>query len=455
MTKPTNVVPTTFQAACLSLTERCHLLIAGGRGSGKSMLLAFIATEQIARYGKEAKILICRRTINSLQQLMLECAGMFRTAFGEVSINMGANTIFIPSKESLVVFSALAQEDQYYRHQGASYGAILIDEVGALSNLRLVNLLRTCLRTTVEGRRPLMCLAANPLGKAHTFLKRQFIDKAPPWTVFQDSGGLDWVWTMSNHESNPHLPASYAQEIRAGCEGNAVLEEAFLTGTWPEIGGGLMFDYVPDVHAIAAFPRDCDPVWTCGYDYGSASPQAATLIGYTRRFSGVGHMRIPSGSYIIADECCSCLHDNYEVANGMGVGAFAGRLKDMLKRNNAEWASVACDNSRGLHGAHDTVVGVFRENSLNAVPVRQKGRAGQWALLRELMSNTRTGDGRPLFIVANRCPHFVATLPNFERHPLYMEDIADVPFDHHLDSMAYGLVNAHNGHVTVGRLIIG
>lgn len=453
------LTPTKYQQACLSVLPFCNVAAFGGRGSGKTKIIEFATVLEIQKYGRDANILICRRTLNSMQQLMLSITQTLRMAFGEARPNLSNNTIYVPSHEALVTFQPLAGEDHYARAQGSSWGALFIDEASTLPNLRYVNLLRTGLRTTVKDRRPLMIMTANPGGRCGGQIKKHYVDKAAPWEVFEDDGGTPWIWTASSFRDNEHLPESYRKELEAGTSHDPQLREMFLEGKWLDLGGGQMFDLQPDVHYIEAVPPGADCVWHVGYDFGSASPQAATLIGYTRNWSTIGGRSIPSGSYIVADECCSCMGDNLEISNGMSVGAFVSRLKDMMKRNGAEWAPVAVDNSRGLHGAHDTVVNIFRENQIAASPVRQKGRANQWSLIRELMHNTCTGEGRPLFFVPSRCRHITMALPEYERHANYPEDIADgtaaqggTP-GHHLDSFAYGLINSYSGFATSRRTI--
>jgi hypothetical protein len=192
-----SAVPTRFQQAVLRFRGNCNILNAGGRGSGKSFGMMLDLLDHMRQHGPDARPLVLREQWASLQEIQLELLGLCTAAFGNAARNKSEGTISLPTG-GVITFSNVSDENSYARHQGRSYTGLFADEVGNYppQAFRFLRLVRSNLRVP-DGRRVDMHWTANPHGRSHTVLFKEFISKAPPWHPFQDPSGDWWIWTTS------------------------------------------------------------------------------------------------------------------------------------------------------------------------------------------------------------------------------------------------------------------
>lgn len=439
------VAPTPFQEAVLRFRSHCNILNAGGRGSGKSFGMMLDCLDHLGTLRQISRPLVLRESWQGLTELQSQMLELTRAAFGQAKRNKSDGTISLPTG-GVVTFSNVSDEESYAKHQGKSYTALYPDELGNYppQAIAFVNRIRSNLRVP-PGLRPHIHATANPHGRAHSILLREYIGKAPPWTPFPDPSGEQWIWTTSSLEDNPHIDrASYRRQLVAACGSDEALARAWLDGDWSVLGGSMFappFD--PAVHIIETPPR-AEYQHRVGGDWGTASPSTAILLGRLRQ--DVGPMRY--GSIIALDEVDTADPNDLSLGTGAPPQAFAEMIQEMCDRYNAGHPSVVMDDARGL--ADDTVVNLFQQNGLNAHRPHNKNRVGQWNLIRQLLSNAVTGDGPGLFITT-RCPHLLETLPEAPRGTLRAEDL-DPKWrrDHWVDALAYGVCDLWGNRATSG-----
>lgn len=121
----------------------------------------------------------------------------------------------------------------------------------------------------------------------------------------------------------------------------------------------------------------------------------------------------------------------------------------MTTRNGCRHPQVVMDEARGLQS--ETVKQLLREIQINARKPNKKDRVGQWALIRQLLTNATNGDGPGLYFTPS-CPHLLETLPEAPRGTLRAEDL-DPKWnrDHWLDALAYGVRDLNFNRVLSGR----
>jgi hypothetical protein len=297
------------------------------------------------------------------------------------------------------------------------------------------------------GLRPHIHCTANPHGRCHTVLFKEYISKAPPWHPFPDLSGELWIWTTSDLRDNPHIDReSYRRQLVAACGTDTALADAWINGDWSVLGG-VMFDcFDPAVHIIRR-PAYANFRFRCGGDWGTAAPSTCILLGQLR--GDLGPYR--AGSIVALDEVDTADPADLSLGNGAPPQALAEIIKEMAARNNWRSPYVVMDDARGLQS--ETVIQLLRENQIAAQKPWKKDRVGQWALIRSLLSNAVTGDGPGLYFT-DRCPHLLETLPEAPRGTLRPEDIDPKwPRDHWLDALAYGVRDLWGNRVTVGRTI--
>ncbi len=441
------VAPTLFQQAVLKFRGGCNILNAGGRGSGKSFSLMLHVLDHMRELGADARPLVLREQWAGLQELQLELLELCTAAFGGAQRNKAEGTLTLPTG-GVVTFSNVADDNSYARHQGRSYTGLFADEVGNYppQAFRFLQLVRSNLRVPL-GRRVAIHWTANPHGRSHTVLFKEFISKSAPWHPFQDASGDLWIWTTSTLEDNPHIDrAAYRRQLIASTGSDTALADAWIKGDWSVLGG-VMFDvFDPAVHIVRQ-PTYGDMLLRCGGDWGTAAPATCILLGRLR--GDIGPLRF--GSIVALDEIDTADPADLSLGNGAPPQAFAEMIREMCARHASKRPSVVMDDARGLQS--ETVIQILRENGISARKPVKKDRVGQWTLIRSLLSNAVTGDGPGLYFTP-RCQHLLETLPEAPRGTLRPEDIDPKwPRDHWLDALAYGVRDLWGNRATSGRFI--
>jgi len=440
----TTAVPTTFQQAVLRFRSHCNILNAGGRGSGKTFSMLLHLLDHMRDHDVDARPLVLREQWSALQEIQIEMLDLCTAAFGHAQRNKAEGTLTLPTG-GVITFSNVADENSYARHQGRSYTGLFADEVGNYppGAFRFLQRVRSNLRVPY-GRRVDIHFTANPHGRAHTLLFRQYISTSPPWHPFQDEVADWWVWTTSDLSMNPHIDQeAYRRQLIASTGNDKALADAWIKGDWSVLGG-VMFDmFNPAAHIVV--PPQADLRHRVGGDWGTAAPSTAILLGQLRDDAG----RLPAGSVIALAEVDTADPSDLSLGTGAPPQMLAEMIREMCAPFGVRRPRLVIDDARGLQS--ETVIQLMRENGLSAYKPRRKDRVGQWALIRQLLSNAVTGDGPGLYFT-NRCPHLIETLPEAPRGTLRPEDV-DPRWDrdHWLDALAYGLRDMWGNRVRVGR----
>ena len=441
------IKPTKFQQAVLQFRSLCGIINAGGRGSGKSFTLLLDLLGHCRDFDELARPLVMRESAGGLQELMSEAYSLCTSAFGRVMMNKNAGTLEL-STGGIITFACVSDEATYAKLQGRSFTALYADEVGNYSPTGFSFMLKTLSNLRVPpGRRPSIHITANPHGRAHSQVYKNWITKAPPWHPFIDGNGLTWIWTTSTLKDNPHIDQlSYERNLRAACGQDEALADAWINGDWSVLGGVMFSTFDPKIHIIK-YPPYFEAKYRIGGDWGSAAPSVAILLGQLKE--QCGHLKF--GDIIALDETDTADPGCLSSGNGAPPGMFAEMIKEMAARNGCKKTpALVMDDARGLQG--DTVVNIMRENRLSCHRPYKKDRIGTWVLINQLLHNAKTGEGMGLWFT-NRCQNLISTLPCAPRGTLRAEDI-DPKWqeDHWIDSIGYGLQDIIGTKVTSGRV---
>ena len=452
MPKTENIAPTQFQQAVLRFRNHANILNAGGRGSGKSFSLILDLLGHCKDFGSQARPLVTRESHGGLLELQMEILDLARIAFGDAQRNKAENVIYLPTG-GVIAFTNIGDETAYSKHQGKTYTGLYADEVGNYppQAFAFMRRLMSNLRVAV-GKRPAIHFTANPHGKSHTVLFKEFISKAPPWHPFEDAAGDTWVWTTSNLQDNPHIDrAMYERKLRQACGQDHALAEAWIDGDWSVLGGNMFQHFDPAYHVIRPLPYIPKARIVIGGDWGTASPSAAILLAYIKE--PFGHYR--TGDIIALDETDTADPRDLTVGMGYPPQTFAEMIKEMAARNGVNRPQMVMDDARGLQS--ETVVSLMRENGINTRKPTKKDRVGTWALINSMLHAAKTGEGGPGLFITTKCQHLIETLPEAPRGTLRPEDL-DPKWnaDHWLDALGYGVrdlsMNRSSSGYTTGGL---
>lgn len=124
---------------------------------------------------------------------------------------------------------------------------------------------------------PRMIGGTNPVGIGAPWVKRAWIDRAPPfavWRASQKDGGMLRQFIPSLLTDNPNLlqdDPGYLDRL-AGL-GTPALVDAMLKGLWTGVAGGALSDlFDPSLHMVPSFPIPESWSMCRSMDWGSAKP---------------------------------------------------------------------------------------------------------------------------------------------------------------------------------------
>ncbi len=245
------VDPRTVQAAAKpnpgpqSLALVCpvsDLLYGGARGGGKGMYLQLDVlrhAQACEEAGAPARCLLLRRYLTDLDDFIRETKGLF-PKLGWV-FKEAVKEWHSPGG-SVLSLRYLEREEDAERYRGWNLSYLAVDEAGQFKSADAIDMLRATLR--LPGAPELLLrLTANPDGPGHDWLKKRYVDPAPPMTPFYGEDGTQRVFIPARLKDNPTCDTpAYRQQLRASAGGREWLMRAWLDGIWDVQSDGGVFD---------------------------------------------------------------------------------------------------------------------------------------------------------------------------------------------------------------------
>lgn len=440
---------TDFQTAVLRWRRVCYIVNAGGRGSGKSFAMLLCILDHARELGRSARPLVVRESHNGLLELQNELWHLCRTAFGRCDRNKQEHTLTLPSG-AVIYLTNIGDEESYAKWQGKSITALYADEMGNYppQASTFVMKLMSNLRPPI-GHKPEVMFTANPHGRSHSILYKNYIKRAPAWKPFQDDAGNWWLWTQSNLEANPHIDQDqYKKNLITACGHDKKLAEAWIAGDWSVLGGNMFQSFDASVHVVE-LPQRFEGAYRIGGDWGTAAPAVGLLVA---QLFGPLPSPFRHGDVIVFGETDTVADPNdLSTGNGAPPQIYSEQLKEMselagLKRP----PQVVMDDARGLQS--DTVIKLLREEGLFARKPYKKDRVGTWALINSMLYAAKHGQPKPGLWFTADCPHLLETLPEAPRGTIRAEDVDPKwPKDHWIDAMGYGVRDFFVSRLKSGR----
>lgn len=215
-----------------------EIFYGGARGGGKTDGGIGSWLSHAGRYGNAARGIWLRRTYPELLGVLPRMRELFVVGLG-ATYNGGDHTFTFQSGATLRL-GYLDSEIDAEAYQGHSYTWEMFDECGNNKSPIPIDKLKACLRTdrlAPDGSLILLqaILTANPCGRGHEWIKKRYIDPAPPMTPFARADGQLCVYIPSKLIDNPKLlraTPGYADDIRAATLTQPHLGKAWLEGDW-------------------------------------------------------------------------------------------------------------------------------------------------------------------------------------------------------------------------------
>jgi len=455
-----------WQQQAMTVPEQFDLFLGGGRGGGKSHLLAALFLRHCEQYGERARCLVVRRSFPGLQDLEAEFRSYFTTIYGNaLKIDVNKHRFTLPGG-AIIQLDQLERESDFQKYQGKSFSHIAVDEVGQYSSPVLVDRLRSSLRAPV-GVPVRFILLANPGGTGHSWLVRRYAMRSP-WTPYvDDATGFDFVTVSSTYRDNDFIDRErYAKNLMASCATDPELGKAWLNGDWSVLRGAY-FSNVIDERRIRTEPwgfipgRDAPDIpsnakgyratagqlrdkWTVylSHDFGVAAPSVTYLCVKSPGGEGPDGRYYPRGSIILIDEETTTHPDDLNAGLGLTVQDQAARIINMCERWGVSPSGVADDAIFNRTGSDSgSIADEFRKAKVYFSRARKGSRIAGWQTMRRLLANAGQPDVPGLY-VSRSCGIWWQTVPTLPRDPRNPEDVDSTSSDHAADACRYALTNS-------------
>jgi hypothetical protein len=437
------------QTEFLAASEQ-EVLYGGAAGGGKSY--ALLADPMRYFDNKHFSGLLLRRTNDELRELIAKSQELYPLAFQKARWSKQEKQWTFPSGARLWM-TYLEQDKDVLRYQGQSFTWIAFDELTQYPTPYAWDYLRSRLRDG-SGTLPLIQRATtNPGGPGHHWVKKMFIDPAPPKTPFwamDDEGRVlkqpdkyppshpkagqknpkagqplfQRKFIPASLYDNPYLTAddSYESNLLGMTDSQ---RKKLLEGNWDVVEGAAFPDFNQIDHVIEPFniPNSWRKFRAADYGYRSHSAVLWFAI-------------YPSTGKLI-------IYDELYVS-----GKTARDLAELIKQKEAQNGSVtygvldsSCWQQRGHNGPS-----IAEEMISQGVRWRQsdRGKGSRSAGFNRLHELLKVDEFtlEPGLQIFSNCRHTISQIPSLPSHPDQIDDIDDkFPHDHIYDALRYGIMS--------------
>lgn len=269
-----------------------EILFGGARGPGKTDSLLMSYLQCVGKgYGSDWKGIIFRQTYKQLEEIVAKTRRFFPSIIPGAIFRSGAMEWLFPQGETLKLRHAKRPADME-NYQGHEYPFVGFDELCNLASEEVYDKSRALCRSSNPHVPKIIRCTANPLGPGHLWVKRYFIDPAPPLAPIISSNGRKRVFIPATIYDNKHLrdaDPDYVARLEAISDDS--LRRAWLEGDWNVVAGSFFGDVWSAANVLRPF--SIPPAWHCfrAFDWGSARPFA---VGWWAIADGT---QAPDGNY--------------------------------------------------------------------------------------------------------------------------------------------------------------
>lgn len=482
----------------LALSCPCHsILYEGTRGPGKTdaQLMAF--RKNVGRgYGRFWRGIIFDREYKNLDDLISKSVRWF-PLFGDGAKFLASRSDYRwvwPTGEELL-FRQIKKLGDYWNYHGQEFPFIGWNELSKYPTSELYDMLMSCNRSSFrppEGSDipeiPLVIFATtNPYGPGHNWVKKKFIDPAPPGQVIKKVINVfdprtqqrrDIVKTQvrifGSYKENIYLAPEYIAELESIRDKNK--RKAWLWGDWDVVAGGALDDVWESDKVVV--PRFRVPsTWRIdrSLDWGSTHPFS---VGWWAEANGEYAILPPSPDYPLGRRFCppkgtliriNEWYGTEEIGTNRGLKMSAGDIaKGIVAREEAMRAEGWIDGPV-FAGPADGQIYAVRENDVDTIAKKMSDNGVDWLeadkspgsrmnglqLIRDRLENTCRQNEEPWLLFMENCVAATSTLPILPRDEDNMDDVDTDAEDHPYDDVRYRVLQGNNRYATVIKVKFG
>ena len=388
------------------------VLFGGAAGGGKSYAMIVDPLRYAHRSAHRA--LILRRSMPELREIIDKSRELYPKAFQGAKYREVEKMWTFPSGAK-VEFGFLERDADVYRYQGQAYSWIGFDEITHLPTEFSWNYLASRLRTTDPEIVPYMRCTANPGGSGAHWVKKRYIDVAPPHEPFMGADGLTRKFIPASLQDNPYLAKDgrYEQMLKAL---PPTQRRQLLDGDWDVAEGAAFTEFSRLDHVITPFEIPVHWERIKGIDYGYASESACVW----------GAVDPSDGTLIIYRE----LYQKNLLGTELGELITNMELDDPFSVQGV--LDTACWSRTGTTGP---TVGETLQRQGHKLRRADKNRIQGKIQIHEYLKITQSG--RPRIQIFNTCPNLIRELQGIPLDKSNPEDVDTKASDHAYDALRY------------------
>jgi hypothetical protein len=426
------------QTHFLAASER-EVLYGGAAGGGKSY--AMLADPLRYMQHPQFSGLLLRHTTEELRELIWKSQEMYPKIYPGIKWSERKMQWVAPSGARLW-FSYLDRDEDVLRYQGLAFSWVGFDELTQWPTPFPWNYMRSRLRSTAPDLPIYMRATTNPGGPGHAWVKKMFVDPAPPGKAFWATDiETSEILTYPKGHSKEGQPLFKRRFIPAMLTDNPYLAEQgdyetmllslpehqrkqLLEGNWDVAEGAAFPEFNRKEHVIEPFdiPRNWVKFRACDYGYGSYSAVLWFAVS-------------PSEQVIVYRE----LYVSKVLAKDLA------RMILELEAGDGQIRYGVLDSSC-WHKRGDTGPSLAEQMIMEGCRWRPADRsagsrvAGKNEIHRRLQVDDFTDE--PRLVIFSSCTNLISQLPTLPLDKANPEDIdTRINFDHLYDALRYGIMS--------------
>ena len=446
-----------------------EILYGGAAGGGKSHLMRCLSIV-LAMNVPKIQIYLFRRHYADLFKNHLEGAGSYYELLGPL-IETG-QAVILESKNQIQFWNGskihlchLQRAKDLTKYQGAEIHILLMDELTHFHEHEY-RYLRG--RVRIGGlevpeefryRVPMVLSGSNPGGIGHSWVKRAFVDNAPPMECVQMGkmeGGMLRQFIPALMQDNPTLFENDPEYInRLEGLGDPALVKAMRDGDWNIVAGGALDDVWNNKLILPRFKVPKGWHVDRSFDWGSSQPFSVgwwvEANGEEIEFVDGTRFAPPSGSLIRIAEW----YGTELLGSNRGLKLSAYEIAEGINFREDAMLHLGWIQKRPTIGVADSSIFDVRERDVDSIAKKMEDRGIFWEradksagsrvngleIIRTRMQNVKKGEGAGIFFT-NNCRATMATLPILPRDEKKTEDVDTNAEDHVYDDIRYRTLKA-------------
>ncbi len=316
---------------------------------------------------------------------------------------------------------------------------MLIEELTQIPDeKRYLQLISSC-RSTIPGLKPMVFSTSNPGGIGHEWVKKRFVDPAPPSTQFKDkTSGRTRIFIPATIDDNPLLKKidpGYIRMLDALKDTDEDLWKAWRHGSWEVFAGQFFKSFRRDLHVIPNHIVDGAGFVIGSLDWGRVDNFSFHLHHvFPAYFNGMMFYRVVTFLEVYGNER-NPVDWAEEIRLRMSGTSLA--LKDLgsIQADNQIFSKTPADEGKTIaHWFYE-----YDQDYNGLLVSASKNRVAGWEACNNWLS--MAPDGKPYWQVTENCINLIRLIPTAVHNENKRNDIDDSGEDDALDDWRYGLIS--------------